>query len=266
MPQRRLILPRGLPGANDLVVPGAARPRLEEYANQSPGGPALVVLAVPSVEHLLVSSWSATVRRKGRAPFSEWLEAQAGPLRYEVVLRAWADVVGVGPRSGHEFLVLTGDRVERLLGALPETATLSQARRPAPGRRTRGCLDSRGVQVLDALLGDLRAQARVGPVAGELVDAVAQRLPRTTRRPRPRVGDALARTLTARTTAARDALVADGITVHGDPEALVWGTAAAGDDVAEPAGLPVAEGAAVAAAVLERTLLWSSAEPTDGAR
>ncbi len=266
MRDRRLVLPRGLPGVNAFDgIAGPSAGRLSWVAHDGWSTTTVedgdrVVFVVPSVVQVLQAAWLDAVRSRAWRSFEAWcagavLEGQSqGDMgwHYDSAVLAWAEAVG--PDRVHvvpgpdRYVVQAG--LASLLGVDSGDVTLrGWPRGLSPGE----------VGMAESLLAELRRLRHTGRNAAELVHGGITALTASERDPeggarvvpvqlRGEVAEAVQQTAADMAAAVRAA----GVAVHGDGAALLWPAAAPSPaDALSPSGA-----VDLAVGVLSRVAAW----------
>ncbi len=175
MPEARLVLPRGIAGANAFSLPGSARVDLAESTPDLP-----VVFVIPTLQHVLQAAWIDAIGSRHWVSFETWLAAAladpAGQVgtsglpswRYDAVIRSWTEKVGA--RRVH---VVVGDDAQ---AATEMLAAISSV----PASEDLECwpraLSWPEVRMADQLVAELDDLGLVGRNAAEMVHAALSRL------------------------------------------------------------------------------------------
>ncbi|MGZ8744742.1 MAG: hypothetical protein ACXWXO_17640 [Nocardioides sp.] len=261
MPDRRLVLPRDVMGANAFSCAGCTHGSLADLE----GDPAsTAVLVLPSLLHLMQAGWLAALRAGEWFTFEGWLKSALDDAEHEPSSRpTWRYDRVVAAYAG----TLGADRVRVVVGEDPAAAAAvladlsgTPAQPPVLAGWTRA-LSWAEVGTLEALLFELEDLGLTGRNASEMVDGGADQLMRSGT-PVPLGLSPLLEALEGRLVelAAEMAAAVDvaGVRVSGDLTKLAW-PPREGDAVLT---VGVAEAAELTMGMLERVTTWSPEEET----
>lgn len=202
------------------------------------GEPGDVHLVVPSAEHVLVTSWLASVRVGAWESFARWWERVSagdaeGLWRIDRQVLAWSAVAG----SGHVRLVLGAD-----------------------GGADVHRLSTEGVRLVELLMVELERVGLTGRNAADMLHGAACGLEGgavAASRSAPPLSGPLVERVTDWSTGTLDRVRAAGVPVEGDPTLLTWPVL---EDAPEPAEVSVKTALDLAFGVLQRVRSWPGAE------
>lgn len=250
MPEARLVLPRGIAGADDFRAPGSVHADLTGPVTDLP-----VVFVIPSLPHVLQAAWIAAIGSRTWVPFETWLadaveetaDGSARPTwRYDAVVRAWAEAVGAD-----RIHVVVGDDAHAAAAALASIVSPPTSGSFDPWPRA---LSWPEVRMADALVAELEELGLVGHNAAEMVHGGLRRLvldgadvPLGT----SPLASPLADRVAQRATEMRTGLESSGVNVVGDRSALTR-LESADDD----ANVGLQQAGRLAAGVLEHVATW----------
>ena len=260
MPDRRLVLPRDVMGANDFSCSGGTHVSLGDLEGDSAS---TAVLVLPSLLHVMQAGWLAALRAGQWSTFEDWLTSAVEDTRHEPGRPTWRYDLVVAEYAG----TLGTDRVHVVVGEDPAAAAAFLADLSgAPVDRmvlegwTRA-LSWAEVGTVEALLFELEDLGLTGRNAAEMVDGGAEHLMRSGT-PVPLGRSPLLESLEGRLAGSAAemaaAVAAAGVPATGDLTRLAWPPH--DGDAVPTVGLT--EAAELAMGMLERVTTWAREEET----